>query len=76
MTKVKVQVDTSLCIAAATCVASAPSLFQLNEDNLAEVRTPNGPAFSAEIEADAQTLEQLREAAAGCPTSAITVFGA
>jgi ferredoxin len=76
MAKVRVVVDTGLCIAAASCVATAPKLFQLNEDNLAMAVDPNDKSvgYSKEFEADEETLAALQEAAESCPTSAITVY--
>jgi ferredoxin len=76
MAKVRVVVDTGLCIAASSCVAAAPKLFRLNEDNIAMAVDPTdgSTGYTREYEADADTLAALKEAAESCPTSAITVY--
>ncbi|MBI4301222.1 MAG: ferredoxin [Chloroflexi bacterium] len=56
----KVIVDRELCIGAANCVAIAPTVFRLDEENKSVPFNPHG--------ADDTTLE---EAANACPTQAI-----
>lgn len=58
--KYVVKVDQNLCIGAASCVALAPKIFQLNQDNKAYVVDPSG-----------DTEENLKAAAQSCPVNAI-----
>lgn len=59
----KIYVDRDLCIGAASCVAIAPGVFQLDEENKAYVVDEKG--------ADD---EMILLAAKSCPTKAIIVF--
>lgn len=59
----KIYVDRDLCIGAASCVAIAPGVFQLDEENKAYVANEKG--------ADD---EMILLAAKSCPTKAIIVF--
>lgn len=59
----KIIVDRELCIGAASCVAIAPGVFELDSDNKAVVLSVEG--------ADADTILL---AAKSCPTRAISVF--
>ena len=68
MAKLTVTVDSSLCIGAAACVAEAPRLFQLDEDNIA------APAVPQPIDATPDEERELRAAAENCPTGAITII--
>ena len=56
----KVKVDRELCIGLSNCVAIAPTVFQLDDENKAVVRDPSS--------ADDQTI---MEAAESCPQNAI-----
>lgn len=67
MAKLTVTVDSKLCIGAAACIAEAPELFQLDEDNVASV------TFTQPLDATAEQERQLREAAQNCPTGAISI---
>jgi ferredoxin len=58
----KVTVDRELCIGAANCVAIAPSVFQLDAENIAVINDEHGA-----------TEELLWQAAEACPTNAITL---
>ena len=58
----KVRVDRELCIGVSNCVAIAPTVFQLDEENKAVVLDPSS--------VDDQTL---MEAAESCPEQAIIV---
>ncbi len=58
----KVRVDRELCIGVSNCVAMAPTVFQLDEENKAVVLDPSS--------VDDQTL---MEAAESCPEQAIIV---
>jgi ferredoxin len=59
---VRVRVDRDLCIGVGNCVAYAPTVFELNEENKAVVLNP------ASVDDDT-----LLEAAKSCPESAILV---
>lgn len=75
----KIMVDRTLCIGAASCVAVAPSVFELDAENKAVLRKKQAPPTSDSTErrdlAD-QTIddETLLLAAKSCPTQAIIVF--
>ena len=58
----KVRVDRDLCIGVGNCVAYAPTVFELDEENKAVVLDP------ASVDDDT-----LLEAAKSCPESAILV---
>lgn len=59
----KIVVDRNLCIGAASCVAVAPGVFELDSENKAVVYNAEG--------ADAETILL---AAKSCPTMAILIF--
>lgn len=61
--KYEVRVIQSKCIAAASCVAISPTLFKLNEQNLAEM-----------IEGGSDELDNIMLAAQSCPTGAIEIY--
>jgi ferredoxin len=65
MTRWIVAVDKTACIGSAVCVGTAPGKFALDD------RQRSGPV-KAEIAAD----EAVRDAAASCPTEAISVVDA
>jgi len=56
----RARVDRDLCIGSAMCVATAPGVFELDDEGLSRVVDP-----------DAGDEELLREAAEGCPVQAI-----
>lgn len=61
MTKIKkITVDRELCIGAATCVAAAPEVFELDPENIAIIKKNHNTPD-----------EQILLAAQSCPTSAI-----
>ncbi len=60
---VLVQIDHDLCAGFADCVAAAPEVFGINDENLAIVVDP-----------DAVDLDTLLVAAESCPVSAILLF--
>lgn len=62
MDAVRVRVDRDLCIGVGNCVAYAPTVFELDEENKAVVLDPTS--------VDDDTL---LEAAKSCPESAILV---
>jgi len=59
---VKVRVDRNLCIGMGNCVAYAPTVFKLDEENKAVVLDPSSV-----------DVDTLLEAAESCPENAITV---
>jgi len=61
---VKVRVDRDLCIGVGNCVAYAPTVFVLDEENKAVV-----------LDAASVDDETLLEAAGSCPENAIIVDG-
>ncbi len=61
----RIEVDRSLCIGSGLCVATAPKVFQLDDDMVAVVKDPRGAS-----------QELILEAATGCPTTAILLFDA
>ncbi len=58
----KVEVDQQMCIGSGNCVEVAEGVFQLNDEEKAEVVDPT-----------AQPIDVLREAEKQCPVAAITV---
>lgn len=60
----KIEVDRNLCIGAASCVAVAPDVFELDGENKAVVKSPTG--------ADDDTIML---AAKSCPVLAIKIYG-
>ena len=59
----KIVVDRELCIGAATCIAVAPGVFELDGENKAIVLDPH-----------AQDDATVRAAAEACPVLAISLF--
>ena len=75
----KIMVDRNLCIGAASCVAVAPSTFELDPENKAVLRRKQAPPTSdatARRDLEDQTIddETLLLAAKSCPTQAILVY--
>lgn len=60
---VEIKVIRDKCIGAATCVVYAPSTFDLDEDNIAIIKSENW-----------DRLEKIVAAAQSCPVLAIEVF--
>ena len=58
----KVRVDRDLCIGVGNCVAFAPTVFKLDNENKAVVLDPSSV-----------DVDELLEAAESCPESAIIV---
>ncbi len=52
-----------LCIGAGTCVADAPKVFELDDEDIAFVLDPS-----------ANTEDEVLAAAQGCPTEAIVLY--
>ena len=61
--KLRVSVDLDICVGNAMCETYAPKVFVLNDDRQSIVADPN-----------ADTEENIMEAAQDCPVSAITVI--
>ena len=62
MPEPRVEVDQMMCIGSANCVEVAQGVFQLNDEDKAEVVDPT-----------AQDIETLRKAEEQCPVAAILV---
>ena len=58
-----IEIDRELCYGFGDCVASAPNVFELDDDEKAIVIDPNGAG-----------RDDLLEAAANCPVNAITII--
>ncbi len=61
--KLRVSVDLDICVGNAMCETYAPKVFVLNDDRQSTVADSN-----------ADTFENIMEAAQDCPVSAITVI--
>ena len=75
----KLMIDRNLCIGAASCIAVAPSTFELDPENKAVLRRKIPPPSSEEtrredLEDQAIDDETLLLAAKSCPTQAIIVY--
>lgn len=75
----KLMIDRDLCIGAASCIAVAPSAFELDPDNKAVLRRRVVPPTSgvtdrADLEDATIDDEILLLAAKSCPTQAIVIF--
>jgi len=57
-----IEIDRELCYGFGDCVSSAPNVFELDDDEKAVVIDPNGAA-----------RDDLIDAAANCPVTAITI---
>lgn len=77
MAKLRIKVETDLCIGAASCVTVAPIFFALNEENKAFVKDPEleEKPFVHEriIEVTPEQKEEILLAAQSCPTLAILI---
>ena len=60
----KAHVDQDVCIGCGLCAETCPTVFAMNDDDLAEVKADPVPAAAA---------EDCRKAAADCPVEAITI---
>ena len=72
-------VDRNLCIGAASCVAVAPSMFELDPENKAVLRrklVPPSSDLTAREDLEDQSIddETILLAAKSCPTQAIIVY--
>ena len=62
--RIEITVDRSLCIGSGDCVDTAPNVFQLDEEDKAVVVDPDGAS-----------VDEIVQAAANGPVSAIFVVG-
>jgi ferredoxin len=62
--RIEITVDRALCIGSGDCVDTVPDVFQLDDEDKAVVVDP-----------DAAPLDDVLDAAANCPVSAIFVVG-
>jgi len=58
----KITVDQEKCIGCGTCIALAPKTFGFNKNGKSEV-----------INQEGDNLEEIKKAAASCPTGAIVI---
>ena len=65
MGKYNIKVDRELCIGDGACVGEAPNTFELDGDNIAVVKDPNG-----------HTDEEILQSAQVCPVDAIILTDA
>ena len=62
--RIEITVDRALCIGSGDCVDTAPDVFELDEEDKARVIDPDGAP-----------IDEVLEAAANCPVTAIFVYG-
>ncbi len=67
----KVWVDKETCIACGACGATAPDVFDYDDDGIAFVKLDNN-AKTADVPADME--DDARDAASGCPTDSIKIY--
>lgn len=76
----KIIVDRNLCIGAASCVVTAGSVFELDNENKAIILQKDGvknsgPAEKNNLSDEGIPDETIILAAQSCPTKAISVYG-
>lgn len=71
----KVKVDRTLCIGAASCVAVAPNTFELDSEGKAVIKKKDGSTTSDLVNySDINDTEtNILNAAKSCPTNAIII---
>ncbi len=78
MPKIRVKVDTDLCIGAGACVAVAEQYFELNAGNKAAVKDPALPVdlnvFERELDVTEEQKERILMSAQSCPVLAVFVY--
>jgi ferredoxin len=62
--RIVIEVDRDLCIGSGDCVDTAPAVFELDDDGKARVIDPDGTS-----------VDEIVDAAANCPVTAIFVVG-
>lgn len=60
----KATVDQETCIGCGLCAETCPTVFEMNDDDIAVVKVDSVPADAA---------DDCREAAENCPVDAITI---
>lgn len=63
----KVKVNKELCIGCGACQAIAPSVFEFNDEGLAEAKED----MNCKEQMDEELKEEVMDALEGCPTGAI-----
>lgn len=76
----KIKVDRDVCIGAGPCVASAASVFELDDEQKAVMKMQGGGKEQTEadvggLEDGAVTDDALIAAAQSCPVKAILLYG-
>ena len=66
----KAKVNKDLCIGCGACAAIVPDVFQIGDNGLAEVIADNEVK---ETEVSKDLIDEVKDAAEGCPTSAIEI---
>lgn len=76
MKKIKIKVDSELCIGAAACVVVDPSTFVMNEENKAYVldHGKDDQVYQRVLEVTDEELDRILLAAESCPVLAVIVF--
>ena len=64
MKKISIKIDREQCMGTGVCVLAAPEVFDQDDDGTAILY----PSYDSE-----KCLKQIREAAASCPTKAISI---
>lgn len=73
MAKYKVLYERVGCIGAAVCVAVFPKYWDMNPDGKADLLGSIKSGDSFEVELDESELEQMKQAAEGCPVNVIHI---
>jgi ferredoxin len=60
--RISIEIDRELCMGSGVCVVYAARTFEIDDDTKSTV-----------VDVSGDPLEQIRSAASGCPTGAITV---
>lgn len=63
----KVKVNQELCIGCGACQAIAPSVFEFNDEGLAQTKEN----MNSKEQMDKELQEEVMDALEGCPTGAI-----
>jgi ferredoxin len=73
--KYKVKVDRTLCIGAASCIAVAPSTFDLDKEGKSVIKKKDGTTTSDFVHSDEidDKLVNVENAAKSCPVQAIVI---
>lgn len=62
--RIAIETDRDLCIGSGDCVDTAPNVFELDDDGKVHVIDPDGAS-----------VDEIVDAAANCPVTAIFVMG-